>query len=223
MFSEMTINPFLTEGRIVDRPQRTNVTQYELGRIDWQQPFITKYRELHTPKNIYGNSLYIDKPYIHIPNCDQIKFNNGRKKPFLSSYRRDYYPKKLKEKNTLDDETIQFIRRSKINMGNYPIVKESISSVSYNDPKQQKPRFNYDKIKFNYDKYNVHPITCEMIFKDPNRMFSFEYWNKDKDKHFIANRNVSFLNEDYRKVYDPITNRFFPGSVRAAENKKINL
>jgi hypothetical protein len=31
---------------------------------------------------------------------------------------------------------------------------------------------------------------------------------------------MSFYNEDYRKVYDPITNRFMPGSVRAAENEK---
>lgn len=220
MFSEMTINPFLTEGRIVGEINRSNVTQYELGKPEWQQPFISKYRELHTPKNIYGNYLYLDKPYIHIPNWDQIKFNNGKKQPFLSSYRRDFLPKKLKEKNILSQEKINFIKNSKIHMGNFPFVKESLSSVSYNDPKQQKLRFDYNKITFKYDKYNIHPITGEMIFKDPNRMFSFEYWNKDKDKHFIANRNMSFYNEDYRKVYDPITNRFMPGSVRAAENLK---
>ena len=82
MFSEMTINPFLTEGRIVGEINRSNVTQYELGKPEWQQPFISKYRELHTPKNLYGNYLYLDKPYIHIPNWDQIKFNNGKNNLF---------------------------------------------------------------------------------------------------------------------------------------------
>ena len=50
-------------------------------------------------------------------------------------------------------------------------------------------------------------------------MFPFDYYNKDKDKHYISNRNGAFINNDYKKVWDPITNRFFPGTIRQNDNK----
>ena len=38
-----------------------------------------------------------------------------------------------------------------------------------------------------------------------------------KNKHYIANKNVSHLNNDYKKVWDPITNRYFVGTIRRYE------
>ena len=48
-------------------------------------------------------------------------------------------------------------------------------------------------------------------------MNPFVYFNLSKDKHYIANKNVSHLNTDYRKVWDPITNRYFVGTTRRSE------
>lgn len=48
-------------------------------------------------------------------------------------------------------------------------------------------------------------------------MYPFDYFNLPKDKHYIANKNTSHLNMDYRKVWDPITNRYFVGTTRRSE------
>lgn len=78
-----------------------------------------------------------------------------------------------------------------------------------NDPQEQHSRFNYNKIKFNYETYNVHPITSELTHKPTHKNWTFDYWNKDKPKNSISNDRPEFINNDLRRVYDPITNRFF--------------
>ena len=104
--------------------------------------------------------------------------------------------------------------------------KESMNSFNYNAPIHQKLRFDYNKINFRYDPYNVHPITNKLIWKDHTKMYPFDYFNKDKDKHYVTNKNTPFINTEYRKVWDPITNRYFPGSVRCFsfnKNKETNV
>ena len=81
-------------------------------------------------------------------------------------------------------------------------------------PKRPFCKYNYDKIQFKYDQYNLHPITQQPIFKDPDNSWGFDCYNRDKDRKYIANRNMSYINTDYQKVWDPITNRFFYGTLQ---------
>ena len=37
-------------------------------------------------------------------------------------------------------------------------------------------------------------------------MNPFDYYNKDKDKHYITSKNIPFINKEYLKVCDSITN-----------------
>ena len=71
--------------------------------------------------------------------------------------------------------------------------------------KNENSRFNYDKINFNINEYNLYPITQEFTIKDPKRMNHFYYYNKDKDDHYITNKNIQYINKEYLKVWDPIT------------------
>jgi hypothetical protein len=216
MFSNLSINPFLVEGRIVDRPQKGNKSQYSLGLPEWQQDYQSTHRDLYTPKNLHGNRAVLDKPYLK-PNYSGFQLHLfPQEKPFLTSNLRDYNYKKLKneDKAILDEKTRSFIKNSKINFGNDIQPKESIYQCLMINPKQMKSRFDYDKIQFKYDPYNIHPITGLPVWKDCGKMFPFDYFNKDKDKHYVSNKNVAFINQDYKKVWDPITNRFLPGSIR---------
>ena len=51
-------------------------------------------------------------------------------------------------------------------------------------------------------------------FEDPDNSWGFDCYNRDKDRKYIANRNMSYINTDYQKVWDPITNRFFYGTLQ---------
>jgi len=209
--------------RVYGIPLKSNRHNFDFGRTEWQQKFSTTNRIFHDTKNIYGNREILDKDYLK-PNYSGFKLIHfPQKKPFLTSNARDFIPFILKdeEKSKLNVEQLKFLRESKIKMGEHKPESKSMYGYLFEDPKKQTPRFNYNKIHFKYDPYNLHPITQEPIWKDPNRMNPFDYYNKDKDKHYITNRNISFINTEYRKVWDPITNRFFPGSVRClSENQK---
>jgi len=78
-----------------------------------------------------------------------------------------------------------------------------------NDPKDQKYKFNFEKVHFKYEPTNVHPITSELIVKKTDNNWAFDYWNKDKSKHSVSNDKPQVLVYDLRKIRDPITNRFF--------------
>ena len=219
MFSELPINPFLVEGRIAEKPKRSNVSQYSLGLPEWQQKFQSTHRDLYTPKPLEGNRAVLNKPYLK-PNYSGFQLNLfPQEQPFLTSNLRDYNYKKLKKEDRalLDEKTKNFIKQSKIDFGNFPKTRESVYQFLMMNPKEMKPRFDYDKIKFHYDEYNIHPIKGIPVWKNPKKMLPFDYFNLTKDKHYIANRNVSFINPDYKKVWDPITNRYFVGTTRSCE------
>ena len=75
---------------------------------------------------------------------------------------------------------------------NYQTTNKEILS----DPKDQKSRFNYDKINFSYSSYKVDPLTSELIHKPTHENWSFDYWNKDKSKNSISNDRPQFINNE---------------------------
>ena len=210
--------------RVYGIPLKSNKHNFDFGRPEWQQKYSTTTGEFHTNKKLTGNREILEQDYLK-PNYSGFKLIHfPQKKPFLTSNARDFIKFNLKPEDIskLNEEQLKFLSESKIKMGEHIPERKSMYGYIYEDPKKQTPRFNYEKIHFKYDPYNVHPITSELIWKDPKRMNPFDYYNKDKDKHYITNRNVSFINTEYRKVWDPITNRFFPGSLRSlSENKKM--
>lgn len=119
-----------------------------------------------------------------------------------------------KDRATLDVETKNFIRNSKIILGTVPGHKNTVYQALMIDPKKQHCRFNYDKIHFKYNPYHLDPITQKPIYKDPNFQWGFECYNEVKNKKYISNQNMSYINTDYKKVWDPITNRFFYGTIK---------
>lgn len=116
------------------------------------------------------------------------------------------------------DENNSFVRNSKrilesslLNLNN---PKDSISHSTLQDPKKQKPNFNYDNISFKYLDYTIDPITLEQRAKDPNALWSYELYNRDKNKgHPIQidyNAHPPMTKKEKKtKVWDPIANRFF--------------
>ena len=224
MFTTISENKGSKESkRVCGIPFKSYKSNFDFGRPEWQQKFTTTNREFHCPKKLMGNREILDKEYLK-PYYSGFKLIHfPQKKPFLTSNARDYIFFNLKdeEKAKLNEEKLLFLRASKIKMGEYIPENKSMYGYLFEDPKKQIPRFDYEKIHFKYNPYNLHPITQEPIWKDPKRMNPFDYYNKDKDKHYITNRNVPFINTEYRKVWDPLTNRFFPGSLRSlSENKK---
>jgi hypothetical protein len=138
--------------------------------------------------------------YVHFPEKD----------PFMTNHKKDYI-KFTHNKNAPLSDNKEFIRASKIVLGEYNHKTQPISTYNERmiDPKDQRSRFNYDKINFKYNEYNIHPITSEPIHKLSRANWSFDYFNKDKPKNFILPKNTAHINTDYTKVYDPITNRYF--------------
>lgn len=217
MFASISINPPCPSGkRVVGKPVEGNNTNYTLGRPEWQQKWETKYQEYFTEKDLHNNREILNQPYLK-PNYSGFEYVHfPNKEPFLTSNQRDFKPIHMTEKDraVLDEKTKNFIRNSKIILGTCPPTKETNYMEVMKDPKNQFCKYNYDKIKFKYDQYNLHPITQQPIFKDPENSWGFDCYNRDKDKKYIANRNMSYINTDYRKVWDPITNRFFYGTLQ---------
>ncbi len=209
--------------RIFKRPLRSNRVNFTFGRPEWQQKYMTAMNHFYTPKPLENNREILTADYLK-PNYsgfDLVCF--PQKQPFLTSNLRDFYPISMKpeDRSKLSEDRIKFLRESKITMGEYTPENSSMYGYFFKAPKNQTPRFNYDKIKFKYNPYNLHPITQQPVWKDPKKMNPFDYYNQDKDKHYVTNKNVPFINTEYRKVWDPITNRFFVGSLRSySENNK---
>ena len=216
MFASISINPPCPSGkRVVGKPVEGNNTNYSLGRPEWQQKWETKYQEYFTEKDLHNNREILNQPYLK-PNYSGFEYVHfPNKEPFLTSNQRDFKPIHMAEKDraVLDEKTKNFIRNSKIILGTCPPTKETNYMEVMKDPKDQFCKYNYDKIKFKYDQYNLHPITQQPIFKDPDNSWGFDCYNRDKDKKYIANRNMSYINTDYRKVWEPITNRFIYGTL----------
>lgn len=225
MFASITENPILPHGkRVCGKPVDSQETNFEFGLPEWQQKWTTKYRDYYTEKDLRECKNILDKPYLK-PNYSCFEYLDfPSPQPFLTSNMRDFKPIHMTEKDraVLDENTKNFIRNSKIILGNSPPTNETVYQYKMKAPKDQISRYNYDKIKFKYNPYNLHPITQQPIFKDPENSWGFDYYNQDKDKKYIANPNMSYINTDYRKVWDPITNRYFYGTIRNEINKANN-
>ena len=216
MFSTISENKGRIGGIKIKDPINSNKTNFIFGLPEWQQKYTTTTQEFFTPKNIKGNRLILDKEYLS-PNYSGFKLIHfPQKEPFLTSNKRDFveFKRKEEEKSKLNEKQLKFLRESKIEIGNYKPERKSMYGYLFEDPKKQISRYDYKNINFKYNPYNIHPITQELIFKDPTKMNPFDYFNKDKDKHYITNKKVPYINTEYQKVWDPITNRYFPGSVR---------
>ena len=211
--------------RVYGTPLNSNKVNFTFGLPEWQQKYSTTTNEFYNQKKFTGNRIILQKDYLS-PNYSGFKLIHfPQKEPFLTSNKRDFieYNRKEEEKSKLNINQLKFLRESKIEKGDYKPERKSMYGYLHEAPEKQISRFNYSKINFKYNPYNLHPITQEMIFKDPKKMNPFDYYNKDKDKHYITNRNIPFINTEYKKVWDPITNRYFPGSVRnfSTQSKKI--
>ena len=211
--------------RVYSTPLNSNKVNFTFGLPEWQQKYSTTTDEFYNQKKLTGNRIILQKDYLS-PNYSGFKLIHfPQKEPFLTSNKRDFieYNRKEEEKSKLNINQLKFLRESKIEKGDYKPERKSMYGYLHEAPEKQISRFNYSKINFKYNPYNLHPITQEMIFKDPKKMNPFDYYNKDKDKHYITNRNIPFINTEYKKVWDPITNRYFPGSVRnfSTQSKKI--
>ena len=193
--------------RVYRTPLNSNRVNFSFGLPEWQQKYSTTTNEFYTQKNLTGNREILDKEYLS-PNYSGFKLIHfPQKEPFLTSNKRDFieFKRKEEDKSRLNKEQLKFLRASKIETGDYKPDKKTMYGYLYENPDRQISRFNYDKINFKYNPYNIQPITQELIIKDPQRMNPFDYYNKDKDKHYITNKNTPFINKEYLKVWDPIT------------------
>ncbi|MCQ2819121.1 MAG: hypothetical protein MJ252_17805 [archaeon] len=208
--------------RVCGKPMNSQESNFSFGRPEWQQNWTTVNKIFHNEKNIKESKIILDKPYLKA-NYSTLQFNHDPSKdPFLTSNKRDFKEIHMRpeDRSVLDSKTKNLIRNSKIILGDCPPTLHSVYQYKMKDPKDQIPKYDYSKIHFKYDPYNLHPITQEPIFKDPQCCWGFDYWNKDKNKKYVSNRNTSFINTDYKKVYDPITNRFFKDTVKNFEYSK---
>ena len=140
MFASISQNPPIPHGkRVVGKPVEGNNTQYTLGLPEWQQKWETKYQEHYKEKDLHNNREILDKPYLkpNYSNFEYVHFPN--KEPFLTSNRRDFKPIHMTEKDraVLDEKTRNFIRNSKIILGNSPPTTETVYMNIMKDPKEQ--------------------------------------------------------------------------------------
>ena len=228
MFKTISINQPIKQGKkrvnkIIDS-QKVN---FSFGRPDWKQDIQSTSRIFHDVKRLTDNTMILDKKYLK-RNYSQVDIQNyPHDKPFMTSNMRDFKTLNLKSDSEIKSEfefikkKMKFIRSSHINLGEYKPEKKSMYNYNYIAPNNQRCRFNYNKINFRYNPYNIDPITQQLIWKNPKRMNGFDYFNKDKDKRYVIKRNDSFINTDYTKVYDPITNRYFPGTLGKLPSIKL--
>ena len=229
MFKTISINRPIRQGKrkIIGKIIDSQKVNFSLGRPEWQQDINSTSRIFYDVKSLNDNKVILNKKYLK-SNYSQVDIQNYPiDNQFMTSNLRDYKTLSLKSDSEVKSESelvkarMKFIRSSHINLGEYNPEKQSMYKYNYIPPINQKPRFNYDKINFRYNPYNIHPITQKLIWKDPKRMNGFDYFNKDKDKRYRIYRNDSFINNDYTKVYDPITNRYFIGTLRKSSTIQL--
>ena len=221
MFKTISINKPIKHGKkrigkIIDS-QKVN---FSIGRPEWQEDIKSTSQIFYDRKKIEDNKFILDKAYLK-RNYSQINLKNyPQDNHYMTSNKRDFKKININRNSEIKSELetvkkrMKFIRSSHINLGEYIPEKESAYNHNYINPINQKTRFNYNKINFRYDPYNIDPIRQKLVWKDPKKMNGFDYFNKDKDKRYTIHKNNSFINNDYTKVYDPITNRYFVGTLR---------
>ena len=117
-----------------------------------------------------------------------------------------------KDRAVLDEKTKNFIRNSKIILGISPPTKETNYLEVMKDPKDHFASITM--IKYNSNMINIIYIPSLNSLFLRTLSWGFDCYNRDKDRKYIANRNMSYINTDYQKVWDPITNRFFYGTLQ---------
>ena len=55
----------------------------------------------------------------------------------------------------------------------------------------------------------INPITNQIVNKPSHNNWGFEYFNMDKDKKTTSNDKPQVLNTEFKRVYNPVTDRFF--------------
>ena len=199
---------------------------FSFGRPEWQQEIKSISQIFYDRKSLINNRYKLNKKYLNKFYSQVDLYHSKQEFPFLTSNARDYSSLELKSETDAKAEYEEtkrrkkFIQESHIKLGDYVPEKKSMYGYNYLAPMAQKFRFNYDKINFKYNIHNVHPITGELIWKNPKKMYPFDYFNINKNKRYIIQRNNSYINNDYKKVYSPITHRYYMGTLR--ELPKIN-
>ena len=204
----------------------TQKVNWSLGRPEWQQEIKSTSRIFFDKKSLKDNRYILNNKYLNKFYSQVDLFHSKQKFPFLTSNARDYHKMELKSASDAKAEFEEaktrkkFIQESHIKLGDSVPDKKTMYGYNYMAPEKQKLRFNYDKVKFRYNIYYSNPITGELIWKNPYKMNPFDYFNMHKNKKYVLRRNNSYINNDYTKVYSPITNRYFVGTLR--ELPKIN-
>ena len=221
MFRTISLNNLKKKGK-KQFPQTCEAQKvnFSIGRPEWQQEMKSASQIFYDKKSLKGNRYIINKKYLN-KFYSQVDLNYSKQEfPFLTSNERDYHEIELKsdmDAKAENDEAKRrkkFIQESHIKLGDYDPEKKSMYNFNYLAPVAQKLRFNYDKIKYKYDMYNIHPITGELVWKNPKGMYPFDYFNIHKNKKYVIKRNNSCVNDDFKKVYCPITHRYFIGTIR---------
>jgi len=221
MFRTISINPPIKHGkRKVGKIIDSQKVNFSIGRPEWQEEIKSTSQIYYDKKRLTDNKMILNKKYLK-RNYSQVDLHNyPQENPFMTSNKRDFKTINIDRNSEIKSELetvkkrMKFIRTSHIHLGEYIPEKESVYSYNYIQPINQKTRFNYNKINFRYNPYNIDPITQKLVWKDPKKMNGFDYFNKDKDKRYVIQKNNSFINNDYTKVYDPISNRYFIGTLR---------
>ena len=228
MFRTISINKPINHGKkAVNKIIDSQKVNFSIGRPEWQQDIKSTSQIFYDKKRLTDNKIILNKNYLK-RNYSQIDLQNfPQENHFMTSNSRDYKCLNLKNDSQIKSELeiikqrMKFIRSSHINLGDNVQQKETSYRYNYINPVNQKARFDFNKINFRYNPYNIDPITQKLVWKDPKKMNGFDYFNKDKDKHYVCRRNNSFINTDYTKVYDPITNRYFIGTLRGLPQIKL--
>ena len=221
MFRTISLNELKRHGKKqFSQTKESRKDNFTLGLPEWQQEIKSTSQIFFDQKRLTNNRYILNKKYLN-KHYSQFDFIHSiQKNPFLTSNRRDYHLMKVKSESDLRAEYDEakkrkrLIQESHIKFGERNPDKKTMYGYNYAEPVSQILRFKYDKIKFKYDIYNKNPITGELIWKNPKKMNPFDYFNANKNKRYVIHRNNSYINTDYKKVYSPITHRYFIGSLR---------
>ena len=222
MFRQISINPVINQGK-KKCTQSFNAfkANFSFGLPEWQQEDISTYQQNFYKKRLLNNRFILKQKYLN-KNYSQISLAHSLSIPilkdqFLSSNNRDF---KRRNNSNLYLESLSQIDESKkrkkkslssgIVMGENLDKKNSIYSHDFIEPIKQRNRYDYNKVKFRYNAYTINPLTQELIKKDPNKMYPFDYFNIDRIKKY-RHKSDNDVNNSFnlRQVYDPITHRFF--------------
>ena len=96
-------------------------------------------------------------------------------------------------------------------LGDDKTQKKSTYNVFHNNPKEQKNRYDYNKVNFNYQEtYDKVPLN-DTIWKKEDRNWRFDYWNKYQPQNYISIEKATKLPHPRSRLYDPVTDRYLKG------------